>query len=550
MLDTQKTRYSFLVLTPVFVSLLVDCTTTPVKPASPHLTFLSAPTDTVLSVGETKHFAAQVSTNSKEPVHYLWQKLAGSTEKTISNIASIELSNKSGTSCSKGTDSYRLIAHSGALRAEKTFSVTRACAPRRGNPNNDAISTSPPDHVWVSPGQQVALSAATKLQGATLTWEMISDTSPQVVSDNGQYIFTAPQLAHPCDEQVFSFKATATLDGTETSKTISVNVENPGCHLSVANGLVSDDTTKLLIAKDGALFVGTRNGLTRYKDGQTQNATTAGNNETLQIVTALGQSDSLIFVGKARKLALYPTKGFGIDILQVQDSGFFWNNTPLYTNDYVSHVYFNPKTPNLPEVLAARNITTPGGVHLSADLSFKSTADILQGENIYAAVDYKGMTYFGGDGGIFVVKGHAVGQRFDGSQWQGKGGFLGMASNRSVRALAKDSGDNIWIGLQAGVFEEGGLVRYQPATGTWEGPIKLPGGQDVRALAVDSNDNLWIATDNGLTERKANGEFKNFAGEHGLQSSDIRDLAYSPEKENLWIATGAGVTRWSLAQLR
>lgn len=432
-----------------------------------------------------------------------------------------------------------------------TLTSQPALARRGGSANNDVLKTSPLDRAWALPGEQVVLSATTRLQGATLKWEQLADKFTLVVpSDNGRYIFTAPELAHPCDEQVHLFRATVTHNGVETSKTVSVYVENPGCHLSTANGLVSDDTTKLLIAKDGALFVGTRNGLTRYKDGETLNATTA-NDETLQVVTALGQADSMIFVGKARNIPLYPVKGFGVDIItQVQDQGFNWRKTTLYKDNYVTQVYFSPRKPNLPEILTARNYTTPGSVHLEGDLTFISTAiDILKGESIYAAVDYKDRTYFGGDGGIFEVKGSKE-KQFDGSQWQGKGGLFGAGSNRSVRALAKDSNDNIWIGLQAGLFEKGGLLQYQPATDKWIGPNALPGGQDVRALAVDSKDNLWIATDNGLTRRSANGEFKNFTGEHGLQSTDIRDLAYSPEKDNLWIATGAGVTRWSLSQLK
>jgi hypothetical protein len=180
----------------------------------------------------------------------------------------------------------------------------------------------------------------------------------------------------------------------------------------------------------------------------------------------------------------------------------------------------------------------------------------LGGERLYAELEFNGRTYYAGDGGIWEYRGDKFIDRFDGSQWNGRSGFLGISSNRSVRALAADESGNIWLGLQSGIFAKGGLVQFQPATNdtpnpSWTGPIALPGaGNDIRALAVDSWSNLWIATDKGLVQRSSNGVFTNFGANSGLPSNDILDVAYDKGTGNLWIETSAGVERWSLAQLR
>jgi ligand-binding sensor domain-containing protein len=120
--------------------------------------------------------------------------------------------------------------------------------------------------------------------------------------------------------------------------------------------------------------------------------------------------------------------------------------------------------------------------------------------------------------------------------------------------LQRDGFGKIWIGLQAGMYEAGGIVQYTPGTsditqGKWSQVTQLPSGNDVRALAVDGNNSLWIATNDGLTLRKADGTLKVFKTSDGLPSNDIRDIAYHIETENLWIATSAGAARWSVPQV-
>ncbi len=432
--------------------------------------------------------------------------------------------------------------------AKKKKNVERASIRRAAN---EDITISPSDTVWLVPGQKLTLSATSKRPGAQLSWEGVAGAS---------YIYEAPTLAYPCETKEVSLTATATLDQIVKTRKMKIFVQNKSCQLNEASGLSSNDTTKLLLGKDKSLYIGTRSGLTWFKDGTATKILLAGNNEILQVVTALAQDDTYLYVGKARKLGPYPIKGFGVDRFKFRGTRYTPEQQAIFTDNYVSAIFFSRSGDTLvPEVLAAANYTTPGIVHRPTDLASiqgnpTTGSDLLKGESLYAGIEVGNRTYYGGDGGVWEFEDEKLIERFDGNEWNGKGGFLGMGSNRSVRALAADSAGTVWVGLQSGIFAKGGIVSLQPATSdapkaNWSGPVTLTGaGNDVRALAVDSADNLWIATDNGLVRRNVDGVFAVYGANSGLPSNDIRDLVYDANTSNLWIATGAGVQRWSLAQ--
>jgi hypothetical protein len=497
--------------------------------------FEKAPSDIVLASNEKLELKVIAKTNASDPINYIWEKVHGTTAINVSNKDTLTLGAQGlDPQCGAATETYRVVAIAGALRAEKTFSVRMLCeGSTKPRESEDIIIT--PNEAWIAPGEKLAISATTKLPEATLKWERIIDGNKTPLSASGQFLFEAPTLDYPCQTKEFFLIATATQGKVEASKTMSVHVQNPVCVLNETSGLTSNETTRLLLASDDTLYVGTKTGLNHFSDGRITKF------PALQIITALAEVDSSIWIGKAQTFGPQAVRGFGAAKVRYLSGKYIWDDKASFADNYVSAINSNASRP---EIIAADNYIPNGGV-----------SDKLKGESLYAAITVNQLTYYGGDGGVFVYRDDTSIARFDGSQWRGKSGFLGIGSNRSVRALAHDTSGNIWIGLQAGAFEAGGLVQYRPATGflasgTWAVPIALPGGNDVRSLAVDSEDNLWIATNNGLVRRSNDGRFENYAGRYGLPSADIRDVVYHAQTGHLWIATSQGVVRWSLAQIK
>lgn len=126
------------------------------------------------------------------------------------------------------------------------------------------------------------------------------------------------------------------------------------------------------------------------------------------------------------------------------------------------------------------------------------------------------------------------------------GSWQTYANGDDVLSLAAGAG-TVWAGTRAG-----GLVRWDPATGTYTqflAPQTPLGGNTVQAVAVDGTGSLWAATNGGLsvlrdggTSDPADDTWRNYTRAStygGLPSDDVRSLVI--DGTTVWVG---GVQEW------
>lgn len=534
------------------------------KPQEAHILEIAESPSITVDPDNQKAVSAKAHSNSGNAISYVWESVFKETNKDVSQSKEMLIRGSQKSQCGSNVEGYRLIATSGSLRSARSFLLESDCT-RGGVKINEAsdVIVTPKDALWLAPGQKVTLLAQSSSKDKSLSWSLLQNGSLEPVSTNTSFDFVAPELDYPCQIKDILLAAVSTSsDGTNQFKTVSLHVQNPKCTLLSKDGLSHVAVTKLLVASDDSLYIGTQNGLSRYQNGSIEKVESPRRDNPIFIVTALAEvvnqanpGQSTILIGKARKVPPIPfTIGFGLERISRRENFDFWENTTVTPKKFITALSVSQKENPFPVLLFAEHFQdrSGGGILFSSDTSFSSTSAILNGENIYTVLEVGDEQLFGGDGGLFVINKNKLVERFDGRQWNSKGGPFGIGSNRNVRALARDNNGTVWVGLEEGwSFQPGGLVSFEPQrdslrSGKWSEVIRLPKGNDVRALAVDGESNLWIATNNGLTKRNPNGSFTVYDTKDGLPSADISDVVYDPETGNLWIGTSAGVARWGL----
>ncbi|MBP7864674.1 MAG: hypothetical protein KA419_01895 [Acidobacteria bacterium] len=113
-----------------------------------------------------------------------------------------------------------------------------------------------------------------------------------------------------------------------------------------------------------------------------------------------------------------------------------------------------------------------------------------------------------------------------------------------VRALVRDPGGDFWIGMYGG-----GLVRLNPADGTWKrirhdpsNPSAGISSDFVRCLHLDDRGILWVGTDLGLNRYDpARAEWKLYTTRDGLPSDVV--YAILPDAfGRFWLSTNHGLS--------
>ncbi|MEQ8523938.1 two-component regulator propeller domain-containing protein [Gracilimonas sp.] len=103
-----------------------------------------------------------------------------------------------------------------------------------------------------------------------------------------------------------------------------------------------------------------------------------------------------------------------------------------------------------------------------------------------------------------------------------------------VRSIFNDSNNQLWVGTY------GGLVKFDPVNETHQffGIEEGMAGYKIRYITEDSDHALWIGTLDGGVSRFKNGDFRNYTTENGLSSNNIRSV-YVDEKEAgvIWVGT-------------
>ncbi|MEM9290072.1 MAG: two-component regulator propeller domain-containing protein [Acidobacteriota bacterium] len=132
----------------------------------------------------------------------------------------------------------------------------------------------------------------------------------------------------------------------------------------------------------------------------------------------------------------------------------------------------------------------------------------------------------------------------------GPPGPQGRPSGRRVEIIRSAPDGQLWLGLQ-----DGGLVRYDPATGRFRQYLHRPDDQQSLAvntltdLTFDPQGRLWVATPTGVhrLEDTETGTFRKYLlgeeDEDSLSPQRALDLHLSSDGE-LWLGTDRGLLRY------
>jgi signal transduction histidine kinase/ligand-binding sensor domain-containing protein len=268
------------------------------------------------------------------------------------------------------------------------------------------------------------------------------------------------------------------------------------------NGLPSNSISALLADRDGALWIGTSNGLTRYWNGKFTTYTTKD-----------GLPDNVI-----------------TSLCQTVD-GSLWIAAGVGLSRWRNGTFTNFRAEELQPLEAVRALAEDrnhvlwvsgyGGLLKRVGGRF---IPVLASEALHADII---LTMLAGDNGDIWIGGS------EGLLRRSNDGTLRLYTTRDglpdnlVRALCRDRDGNLWVGTN------GGLSRFE--NGRFAAAL-LEGGHErdwVRCLLEDREGNLWAGMNGGLN-RFRDGRFTMFGRTEGLPSD--QPLAVHQDRQGrVWV---------------
>ena len=270
------------------------------------------------------------------------------------------------------------------------------------------------------------------------------------------------------------------------------------------NGLLNDLVTAITVAPDGTLWFLTGGGVSRF-DGE------AWTNYKMPFGRAIAVTpDGVVWVGTFDGLLRFDGQTWttyseedGLPDSHVEDitiaaDGTVWAVTWGGVSRFDGEVWATPR-----QMAVALRHTTPRSIAVASD----------------------GAVWVATDTGAF---------RFDGETWSTYTEEDGLMDRR-VNTIAIASDDTVWVGTV------NGMGRFDGQTWrTYLTDDGLPANR-VYAVAVTSDRAAWFATEEGVT-RCDSLTWTTYTDQDGL-ATDVRDLAVAPDG-SLWAAAGHGVSHF------
>ena len=278
-------------------------------------------------------------------------------------------------------------------------------------------------------------------------------------------------------------------------------------------GLPDPYVRKLLPARDGGLWIGTRAGLARWAGGRVESLVGEGG-AAAQAVTALVEDargtlwiGTLAGVGR-RAGGAVTVPALAAPVAETEATALYLGGGRLWVGTYgAGLVRLGPRGAD------------PLGQAAGADLS--AVRALLR--------DREGNLWVGTVGNGLVRLRDATATPF--------GVPEGLPSDQAFTASAAADG-TVWVGTKGGAAAvRGGRVvaRVTEADG-------LP-SPDVVAVLADRDGSVWIAPDGaGLCRRPPSGPLRCYGPAQGLPSPYV--LALHPSAGGLWVGTESGLSRW------
>ena len=127
-----------------------------------------------------------------------------------------------------------------------------------------------------------------------------------------------------------------------------------------------------------------------------------------------------------------------------------------------------------------------------------------------------------------------------------------VGANRAVTTLAQDEEGALWVATEeAGVWRYAADADKSGATRKMWTQFTAKDGladESVYALAVDQQGRVWAGTLNHGVSVWNGKEWRNYGVLDGALGERVFDIAVCPTDGDVWIATNAGLTRYSVAK--
>jgi len=277
---------------------------------------------------------------------------------------------------------------------------------------------------------------------------------------------------------------------------------------TVKDGLADNGIFSLAQGRDGSLWIGTKNGFSRMRSGELES-----------FRTKQGLSQSTVF-------ALHEDREGGLWVGTKHGLNQFLDGraTPFTASEGLPSNQTGPVFEDHEGTIWVGTLDAGLGRFDGKRFSVLTTGQGLPSNSIYAlAEDARGDLWAGTGRGLSRLHEGRVAETFTPAR--------GLPPGK-VQCLFRDHGGALWIGTAGGlaVLRDGRLVRG-PAAGS------------VLALGEDRERHIFVATDGGGLRVLEDGKLREFAP-GGITVRDV-DALYQDPEGSLWMGTlGSGLLLW------
>ncbi|MBN2500642.1 MAG: FecR domain-containing protein, partial [Anaerolineales bacterium] len=285
-----------------------------------------------------------------------------------------------------------------------------------------------------------------------------------------------------------------------------------------SDGLPANNITAMLIAPNGTLWAGTKEGLVRYANGQFTTFTTEDGLSSNEIYSLAISNSNVLYVGNLS------------DRIDRFD-GQTWTSVSL-PDDLV----YDTSGLLLPEALLA--VAPDGSLWLAAD---NRVAHQLSSDEWVIYSSYEGMLQTGiqdilvTNSNVVWVAGQGKGvSRYNGTEWTTFSPAEGFPANK-VNDIAQGSGSTLWFATTQGA------VRYD---GTEFTTITQDDGlarNNVYTITVARDGSMWVGTPAGVSHLVQN-EWTTYSSTDGLANNAVKQIVVTNDG-TVWFATSSGISR-------
>lgn len=288
-----------------------------------------------------------------------------------------------------------------------------------------------------------------------------------------------------------------------------LKLENDSCvKLKTENGLISDHIRAFTKRKDGSFWFVSKNGISKYLNGEFKNFTTKDGLRDNNIKCATEDSEGNLFLGAdGGGLIKFTNEDF---VSYTKEDGIGSNVVMSILQDHHTNIW----------------LATYGdgvGVFTSHGYVPFTTEDGLGNNTAWCSIESKDQRYWvGTSNGISVFNGKSF------KTYDTKSGL----NAKKVYALQEDNHGNIWIGTKEGVS----ILDIKTEQ------IKNLGiARNIRSIFIENDNYIWFCSSDGLFKYNVQTQnFKSFTERDGLPDASVMNIL-KDKNGKYWVGTSGGL---------